>query len=181
MADWPIERVHKNVISTWSAESVGAPFRALGGTTAPASTAWSPANNATFVPFAIYSNYTVRKVWWYCGSVVAGNVDVGVYTGDSVTPTRLFSIGSTAVPTANVVQSVSVTPYTLTPGTYYMAMNASNATMQTWRMGLGFVLRAMTGVGEQAVGAVTLPATATLITTTTAFAPLFGITNGTVL
>ncbi len=180
MADWPNERVHKNVISTWSQESTGVQQRALGGTTASGSSTWSPAFSATFVPFIISTNYTVQKVWWYNGSAVAGNVDVGVYTADA-TPTRLFSIGSTAATPINTVQSVAITPYTLTPGSYYLAMNASSATMAVWRMGLATVLRAMTGIGEQAVGAVTLPATATLVTTATAFAPLFGITNGTVL
>lgn len=180
MADWPAERYHKPVIGTFSSESVGVHLSS-GTSSAASSGANTSANNCYFYPLAINAPYLVRKVWWHNGATVAGNVDVGVFSGDPTTPAKLFSSGSTAQSGASVTQSVSLgTPYLLTPGSYYLAISISSTTATFLRQGITVGVGAQFGCGEVA-STFPLPATATLIGLLHIFVPMFGITSGTVL
>lgn len=173
--DFPSDRYHKNVISSWSIESVG-----LGlGTTnlSSGSGAFPSANMAIYVPFAIAGPYLARKVWWANGLAVSGNVDVGVYSSDG---TRLLSAGSTAQATIQSIQSVDTTDVLLLPGSYYLAMSCSTTAATFYRLAANVYSGVSWGMANQAA-ALPLPATATFATAAATTVPLFGITSGTIL
>lgn len=173
--DWPSDRYHKNVISSWSIESMGTGISAAKLT--PGSATYPSANMAVFMPFAIAGPYLVRKVYWANGTAVAGNVDVGVYSWDG---TRLFSAGSTAQAGTTAIQSVDITDYLLTPGSYYLALACSSLAATFFRISPGTSMVQSWGMANQAA-ALPLPATATFATAAQPFVALFGITSGTVL
>lgn len=177
MADLPLTRFHKPVLSVASDEAIGS----LLGTDSNAggSAVWPSANRAYFVPLAIHSPYLVKLVWWANGTAVAGNMDCGVYSWNG---TLLFSAGSTAQAGTSVIQSVALgTPYLLLPGAYYMALGASSASATVWRNGTGQARYfAMMGMAAQAA-AVPLPATFTLATMAGTYCPLFGIARSSVI
>lgn len=69
----------------------------------------------------------------------SGNLDVGIYSWDGTTATRLGSSGSTAVGTASTTQTVALTAtVVLSPGTnYFFALACDNATATFGRLGSG--------------------------------------------
>lgn len=60
----------------------------------------------------------------------SGNLDLGIYSSDGTTATRLGSMGSTAVAAAGVQTCTLATPIVLSPGTdYYIALAVDNGTV----------------------------------------------------
>lgn len=176
--DFPNAIRHKPVISSISREAIGDilmaenPAGIAGG-------AWPAANRAIFVPFALSSPYLVRKVWWANGATVAGNVDVGVLTPGGA---LLLNAGTTAMAGVTTIQSVTLgTPVLLSPGQYYMAMEASSTSTSFGRNALTADFCSMAGMAQQAVGSMPLPAAAVLATIAAAYVPLFGIASAGVI
>lgn len=166
----------KLVISPFSACALGVEMAAF-ATPAPASGTWPTANRAFYYPFTINRGLTVTRMWMINGAVVSGNVDIGIYNSSQA---RLVSMGSTAQAGVNAMQVFNVTDTVLTPGLYYLALNMSSATGTViLAIVAGFADLAM-GYYSQAVGAVTLPATATWAASTAGIVPLFGLEGNTV-
>ena len=120
-------------------------------------TAWPSANRAIFCPFYVKQVITIYQMAIEV-TTQSGNLDIGIYKTDG---TRLVSKGSTAVAAAGV-QAVDITDTTLTPGIYFAALNIDNTTAAVRAAAGSTVIAVMSGVRQQAVGAVTLPASATL-------------------
>lgn len=181
MADLPVNRFHLPVISSFGPETgalaaaaITAPTAATGG-----SATYPAGNLAIYVPFRLWSPYLVRLLWWANGAAVAGNTDCGIYTGGG---TLLTSAGSTAQAGTTTLQTVTLgTPLLLTPGSYYMAMNASSASAQYLRAAQAAAPYAAIGYAQQAVGAIALPATATFAAYAQTYQPLFGIASTTTI
>lgn len=169
---------HLPVISSWSPEALGIPLRVGASAGVPASSTWPAANRALFVPFTLASNYNMARIWWANGATANANIVAGIYT---VGGTKLADTGSTAQAGTNVVQSAALALY-LTPGAYYMALLFSATTGTIFRTTATTVSIEQTmGMAQQAVGATSLPATASFATVATAFVPLFGLCEASVI
>ncbi len=141
------------------------------------SATWPAANRAIYAPVCVQQTVTVKKMALLVATQ-SGNLDVGIY---SETGTRLVSSGSTAVAAAGL-QSVDITDTTLSPGVYFLAMCVDNTTAAFTRGIVPVVAQQIAGVQQQAVGAVTLPATATFANAASAYTPLlFALTGSSVL
>lgn len=162
-------------LSTWSQWSGLLAVKHVEGGASNAQTgSWATANQARYVPISIPWPYLVRRVFFGVGSVGGANVDFGVYTMGGV---RLFSTGSTAQSVTSDVQFVDVTDFLLDPGDYYFAFNCdSGAGNRIWGRNVGFEVQRFGGVLQEAVGAVTLPATATFETPSVAGLCFCGVT-----
>ncbi len=181
MADFPAARYQLPVISAHGTDSAGMTLACFNGTAVAlgGSAVWPTANLALYMPMRIVAPYLVKTLWWANGATVTGNVDCGVYTGEG---TLLFNAGSTAQATINTIQKVSLgTAVLLVPGTYYLALNSSSGSATFQRTALTAQVALAAGQAQQAVGAVTLPATATFAATAQAYQPFFGIANATVI
>jgi hypothetical protein len=67
----------------------------------------------------------------------SGNVDVGIYSSDGTTLTRLVSSGSTAAAGASAVQTITVASAALVPSfSYYLAVAPDNATVTIGRVAI---------------------------------------------
>lgn len=128
---------------------------------------WPAANRALYIPVEIDFPCTAVKMA-YQVTTQSGNYDIGIY---SETGSRLVSTGSTAVPAAGLaVADITDTP--LNPGTYFLALNIDNTTAAVQRLNnpLAGTLQ-VCGVQQQAVGAITLPSTATFANPASAYWP----------
>src|SRR5262249_42739307 len=119
-------------------------------------------------PVQIQQTVTVFQMSWQVGTQ-SGNYDIGIYDQAG---NRLVSMGSTAVPVAGMAIA-NITDTTLKPGTYFLALNVDNVTATAFKSAtVGGVTLQVCGVQQQAVGAVTLPATATFANPASAYIPV---------
>lgn len=147
------------IITSLSFESIGVELTAFAAG-APASTAWSTANKAIFIPFMLQRSATIVKLFHSNGSTASGNIDMGIYNEGG---TRQVSIGSTAQSGTSANQVFDITDTTLVPGRYYLAVALDNATGTSLAVsGAALSPRQsqMFGIMEQ-TSAFALPATAT--------------------
>lgn len=158
MPDFPLSLKLKNRIniSSFSPESVGREIGAMvGGLTS--SSAWGTANLAVYIPFEVYNPLSIVNGAFTVGTVVAGNVDLGIYNsfGDLLT-----SAGSTLVTGASTINILNFTDVTLNPALYYMAIafDTTTVTLTTFTSLSNPELRSI-GVFQQTT-AFPLPATA---------------------
>lgn len=132
---------------------------------------WPAANRAIYISFLVEEAFTAYQMIFEV-AVASGNYDAGIY--DSV-GTRLVSTGSTAVPAAGVGQA-NIADTLLNPGLYYMALCVDNTTASFSRANTNTLQWHLTlGIRNQAVGAVTLPATATFANPISTYLPLLGV------
>lgn len=171
MADWPAPATPMMPgMSTLDDPNSGAWFsRGNIGSSA----AWPASNTAVYTPYLLTETVVAQQIAFIVGTS-SGNIDVGIY---SETGTRLVSSGSTACG-ASGVQAVDITDTTLTPGVYFVAMNCDNTTA-TFNRTAGITNAAMRfyGVQNEAVGSVTLPATATMANPTWSYVPAMVVTT----
>lgn len=80
------------------------------------------ANRGIFLPIYFDHLVLVNKLWWFNGSNVTGNADVGVYN-DAFN--LAVSTGATARVNTNRIQEVDVADTFLVPGRYYLALSSS--------------------------------------------------------
>lgn len=161
-------------IHTFSENSLSDAIRFATSGTQSNSTAWPTANMALYIPFTLNQTITVQKFFTANGTATGNNVDIGLYAQDG---TRLVSAGSTAQSGTSTIQYYSVTPLTIGPGAYYLALavNGASSTFVAHTAGSSRNFKAV-GVYEQ-TSAFALPATATFATTTRTFVPLIGLST----
>jgi hypothetical protein len=121
-----------------------------------ATAAWPTANLAVYVPVRIPTACVVKKLALSNGSAVTGNFDIGIYNAAG---SRLVSTGSTAQSGTATEQVVGVTDTALSAGLYYFAA-CHSSTGSVMAVSPVAPIAAAHGVLTEAVGAVTLPATA---------------------
>jgi hypothetical protein len=158
MPDFPVyssAQSKTQVINTLSWDTLAGEFFAISGA-AGTSAAWTNANTAVYIPFVLSNPMLVQKIGVHVG-VQSGNLDVGIYGYDG---TRLVHQGSTAVGAAGL-QSIDITDTWLSSGTYFAAMNVDNTTAAFFSSNLNVIGGRLSGLLIQAVGAVTLPSSAT--------------------
>lgn len=163
---------HSPVITTMSAESNGFIAGNINQQT-PASVVWPTANLAQFIPFSLKYPISVLSLFVLNGATATGNFDIGIYTNDG---TRITSLGSTGQSGTNTVQNVSITPVTIGPGNFYLALVLSSASGTVFSNTVGsstFIAQSM-GLYSQA-SALPLPASATFATATLSRIPVFGL------
>lgn len=156
-------------LNSMSDQSIGYSMRDIGNAN-PASVAWTTANQARYVPFRILTPSKVLKLLVYNGTTAAGNTDVGIFTAAGV---KLVSSGAVAQAGVSAWQEFDITDTWLTPGQYWFGMISSSttATVIAWNSKPAGQL---VGVASQAVGAATLPATATFAVLDIGLVPLIG-------
>lgn len=169
---YPAPPSHGNttVISPAAFESIGYSLRQWG--LSVSSSAYPAANLALYVPFVLSAPTNIQSVFWITGLTTGGNNDVGIYQEDG---TKIVSLGSTARGAASsTITTTSLTDTVVGRGRYYMAFLSDAANNQiAWTPAAGLCEAA--GVLEQAVGAASLPSTATFAVTTRAYIPHFGL------
>lgn len=137
--------------------------------------AWPSANLAIAVPFMQDVFDVPVSAAWENGTITtAPSVDVGIYDDNL---NLLTHTGATTASGATALQSANlVSPPTLSPGNYYMAMSVSGtgSTFDSTATLVAPVLRACGLV--QMASAEPLPSTLTAAVITNAYLPLFGIT-----
>lgn len=133
---------------------------------------WAAANQAVYTPCYAEEPFRVRGITMFHGSVVSGNIDLGIYAPDAEGKpgARIASIGSTAMATINTVIKHTLT--TRTPrGLFYLGAAIDNTTARVFRV----VALGTNGQNYQAniftqSAAFPLPANATPVKTPTAAA-----------
>lgn len=131
---------------------------------------WPAANRALYMPFAVEETVTAYQMATEV-SVQSGNCDVGIYDENA---NRLVSTGSTAVGAAGI-QVFNITDTVLTPGTYFMAMSCDNVTASFLRFVPTALWTQTLGLQQEALGSVTLPATAAFANPASGYHPVLSI------
>jgi hypothetical protein len=158
-----------NLLSTASADSIGVELSALAAG-APVSTVWA-ANIALYVPFILRAPSTAVKLWAMNGTVVSGNIDMGIYLPDG---TKKVTMGSTAQAGTSAIQVFDIADTSLAAGKYYLgvALDNSTGTLSQWTVStthaLGVLLQAAT---------FPLPSPAVFSTSGTTKIPLVGLSQ----
>lgn len=132
-----------------------------------ATAVWQATNTAIYVPVQIDVAVTVVKMAFRVG-VQSGNYDIGIYDEHG---NRIVSLGSTAVPVAGIA-TADIADTALMPGVYFLALCIDNVTASIFRATPPAVVKQGCGVQQQAVGAVTLPASATFANPSGTYLPL---------
>jgi len=155
------------VIYPWSVDSIGTELAAsFCKMTSLATSTIGIFNEAILIPFSLALPVTIRTAFTYNGASVGGTLDIGVYTregGVANTLVRMFSSGPTVQSGTNAIQSNYVLSGTMQigPGTYYMALLASNGSAGLYGINATAVIRQGYGMRLGNIGAATLPATIT--------------------
>lgn len=163
-------RIPTATITPWSMESLGSN---IANSNTVITGTWSSANLAVFIPFRIYTPVTAYSMFICNANRVTGSFDVGIYSFEGITITRIVSSGPTAQAGINSYQKATITQKSLGIGQYYMAMSMNSASASVIRKAPGTTLSRISGMLNLA-SAYPLPATATP-TIATNFLPLFGI------
>lgn len=168
-------RPPSSFITALSVESVAIELLTVSnqGISSFSSANWPSANQAVFIPFTLRGKIVTSSLFCINGSANSGNIDIGIYTSDG---TKIISTGSTVSAGTQTMQSVGITPLTLGPGVYYMALACSSATNNVRQVAaLNATRQKAVGIFQQAT-AFPLPATATFATYTTVQTFLYGLT-----
>lgn len=160
MADFPgdsplLDHRIPGVISTTGTECMNGLNITCGNALSTAG-AWPANNMALYYPFIVQDPITVTQIAVEV-TTQSGNLDLGIY---SEALTKLVGLGSTAVGAAGV-QVGNIADTTLGPGLHYLAMCCSTTAAAFRRANLPALALRMSGAAQEAVGAVTLPTTAT--------------------
>ena len=184
MGNWPSPIInHLPTIHPWSLEAIGPDVlccnnMCLGNI---ASATWPLANLAIFIPFTLMSQITVLEMFTMNGATSSSGFDVGVYTSDG---TLIVSTASTTQSTTTSVQVCSVSTKLITsfgPGNFYMAMSVNSASATYYRVGpSAAIFSSMFGMATM-TAAFPLPTTATLASISTAFIPVIGLSQRSVV
>jgi hypothetical protein len=165
-------RVTEVFVNTMSpVNSIGGGLRHILGAN-PASAAWTTANQARYVPFKIMDACLVVKLLAYNGATAAGNTDIGIFTRAGV---KILSSGAVAQAGTSNWQAFDVTDTWLNPGQYWFGL-LNTTTTGTYFSFTSLPAAKLAGVCSQAVGAGTLPSTATFATMDAAgIIPIIGL------
>lgn len=139
---------------------------------ATVSAVWPTANLALFFPFLLDEPRLVQHISHVNGTVVSGNVDVGVYDRNGA---RLVSKGTTAQAGVSTIQTHDVTDTLLAAGLYYAAMVLDNVTGTVARAQPGGVPGQAAAGAYQMATAFVLPATATFALPAVSYVPSLAV------
>lgn len=146
----------------------------IGTTSVASNTAWVSLL-AVFAPFSLDLPVTIYEWWWLNGSLTtAHNCQFGIYNED-FTQVAESAVATTTTASA-LINTSGNTDVVLPPGNYYMAFcddSTRNITTSADAAGLYQAIGWMEQTGIAA--GPNLPATATPVAYTRAFAPLFGM------
>lgn len=137
-----------------------------------AAAAWPSANLALYFPIVVPQRMTITGFAWSNGTITtAPTVDCGVYT---LAGTRLthFTAPVTQAGASTIQTQALPANLVLDPGVYLLAMLVSGTGSQFNEAAAGSSSLACSGAKQQAVGAATLPATATFATITNSYVPI---------
>ena len=174
MNEWPLalsRLTHELVISSASPNSVGT----FCGNNGFGSAAWPANNRAIYIPFRLAVPAIAQKIFVSNGAAATGNADVGIYDSAG---TRLVSVGSTARAGTDAINTFDIADTLLGPGQFYMAIVLSTTSGSVYRNnapGAGLTACKVAGMAQEALGATTLPATATFATCASAYFPLMAV------
>lgn len=134
--------------------------------------AWPTTNLAYYVPVNLTSPAHVSRFFWANGTTAqTDNLQVGVYSKAGVAIVRGTSTTASGV---SALQFDNVTDFTLSAGSYYIALWCSGTTTHTLRqIGTSRFARSM-GILQQTIGG-GLPSTATMTNIVTIYIPVFGL------
>jgi hypothetical protein len=142
------------------------------GQTAPADAIWPAISRAIFLPFVLYRPITAYSMFMHNGTVVSGNIDMGIFDH---TGRRIVNTGSTAQAGTNDLQEISFSsPTRLGPGYYFMAATIDNTTARVLRRSIGGPEQEAAG-GYQDAGEFPLPTAATFGSVSSSYIPLMGV------
>lgn len=136
----------------------------------PSAGAWPTANLAIFTPVTLERPEIIERLWWFNGGV-SGNVDCGVYDADY---RLLVSTGAVAQSGANVLQSVDITDYAISPGRYWVALSLSGTSGSIVRSGYQIGFTRASGVFQMS-SAHPLPSTAVPEAAVNNYIPICGM------
>ncbi len=143
---------------------------------AAGSSTWPAVDRAIYVPVWVETEY-VATTFSLQVAIQSGNLDVGIYDEKG---NRIVSKGSTAVGTG--LQTVDLTASVtgtasplLAPGIYFLAMCCDNTTASFVRILPTTQAQEICGVQQQALGSVTLGATATFANPASAYVPIISV------
>jgi len=139
----------------------------------PGDSTWFQGSTAIFIPFRIAEPFVAINLWLFNGSVVNGNIDLGIY---DVRAERIVSTGSTPQAGVSAIQAIAISALLLKPGVYYMALAIDNITARTQRTSTGNICDGRTQGLAQMAAAFPLPATVVLASLTTTNLPIMGLT-----
>lgn len=160
-------------LGTWTA-----PFTPVAGARAIASPSITAltwvANLAVYVPLYLPGPFPLQRFWWYNGSTIGSNVDVGIYSkGGSL----IANAGTTAQVGTSTVQYVAKSAL-LAPGGYYFALVCDGTTARINGNAIWTAANLnLIGVLQQALGSASLPATMSPAAAANALFPGCGITQ----
>ena len=173
MGDWPqqsfVDWPAGSMIGPWQPDTALADAARCGrftGTTA----VWLTANLAVLMPFIVETPCTVTQFWWYNGTAVSGNVDIGLF---SWAGSRLVSAGATVQAGTSTIQVVNTTDTAIGPGDYYLGMVMDNITGNVFRSQPTNHVLMSCGVQQMAT-AYPLPATVTFANPVNSWVPVCG-------
>lgn len=171
-------RSNRFAIHVASPEATGAEFRTALNQGTALNNVFPAANRSIHVPFGIAEPIIVANLWWHNGSVLSGNVDIGIY---DTAGTLIVHQGSTAMSGTNRLQAVDITDTPLMPGRYYMALvsDTSSAAQQFggWGMIAAQSAATLQGLGiQQAVSNFPLATGVSISSNTGRVLPMFGLT-----
>jgi hypothetical protein len=111
--------------------------------------------------------------------VQSGNIDVGIYSWDGSTMTKVVSLGSTACPAASTRVVYDIADTALTNGTrYYVAYAADNGTVTYSRVTYSAAVIAPTGPTLSKASSFPLPSTITSLSNASLGPHLIGALSG---
>ena len=174
----PFRRPASFNIGPLSWEAMGRQLLYTAQLSSTASTVWPGANRGIFYPFTLSEPRTVKQMWCYNGSAVAGSIDMGVYTAAGA---RLVNMGNgVSQATTSDLQYLDVTDTVLPPFvTLYAGLaltDASTATVTCMVASSSLSQYRASGVVQMASAYSSgLVASATFATLTTNTLPLFGM------
>lgn len=172
------EPQHIPTLSVIGIEAVtGAILGYQGGGATAGNVNYPAADLAIYVPFALDYPFIVRRLWWFNGSSLTGNVDCGVYAASGE---KLLSSGSTAQSGTTSIQTATVSDYKLDPGSYYLALAGSATGTRFTRLAYAQTSLRFVGVLQQS-SALPLPATMSPAAIGQGYLPIFGISSRTLI
>lgn len=143
-----------------------------------ASAVFPGANKVFYMPLRVPVPVLIRQLYCLNGSVVSGNVDVGLFTLDG---TKIISSGSTAQAGTTTKQLFNVTDTLIGRGCYYLGITLSNTTGTFQRITTALAPMSAIGLLTETTGGFGLPAIATFSTLANAYMPLGGLLAQTVM
>ena len=143
------------------------------------SAVWT-ANLATYIPLFTMQPILVSQFFWFNGTAVNGNSDVGIYSQDGAT--KVSSTGSTANSGTSQIQVVNVSDVLLAANQrYWLALASDSGTQTFWRSTATARAQDYCAVKQQtSAWSSGLPASATFATPSVAVLPFFGFTGTTI-